>query len=201
MIESKKWLPKIVLVAAILALPGCVKLKWLVTIYPDDSGKLELTIGMNSMLSGLAEMGEEAGGEGAGATPFGDPEEISEGSTGFVAWTAPEESKDGDFKMTKITGYFENINDVKLDMEDDEGEEGDEAATPTTWTFKKNEDGTFEATFVDTSMADDIGEQGGEMGGADSPEAKEMGKAMAKSMMAGFEISYGFIMPGEVAEA
>ncbi len=196
MIESKKWLPTVVFLAALLALPGCVKLKWLVTIYPDDSGKLELTIGMSSMLSGFAEMGEGEGGAGPSAT-FADPREIADGSQGFVAWTAPEKSTSGDYKMTKVTGYFEDINKIALDMKG--GDEEDSEAT--SWSFKKNEDGTFEASFIDKSMNDDITEQGGQFGGDDSPEAKELVKSMAKSTMAGFEMSYGFVMPGEVAEA
>ena len=197
MLGTKRSLTAALVAAALLVLPGCIKMRWIVTVYPDDSGKLELTMGMGGALSGLSEMGGEAGGEVSGG--FADPDDISEDSGGFVAWSEPQQVTEGDFKLTKITGYFEDINKVTLDMEKDE--EGKEKSKPTSYTFKKNDDGTFEASFVDNSMTDDLEEQGGELGGAQSEQEKEMAKAMMKGMMAGFEISFGFVMPGEVTEA
>lgn len=179
-----------VLAAMMFAVSGCVKMKWLVIVYPDGSGKMEITAGMNSA---IAEMGK-MGGEDVEMPQVGDTDAMAENSKGFVAWSRPTESKEGDFTLYTTTGYFKDINQVEFTDE--------EGGKPTKFTFEKADDGTYKFTFVEEGSADDIKEQSGEMGGgADDEMGKEMAKAMMKSMMAGMEVSYGVRMPGDVTEA
>lgn len=177
----RKW-TVLALVLGIAGLaPGCIKMKWFMTVYPDGSGKAEVTVGVSKALARLSEMG----GEGEESHQLYS-EEIVQNSEGIM-WTKTKESTDGDFKYTKLTGYFEDINKVK--------------SNGPSFSFQRLEDGSYALSFQDSSVGDEMAGEDNPLGGAKSEEQKQRRRGTMKAMMAGFEVAYGFKMPGEVSEA
>jgi hypothetical protein len=172
------------LVVAALALTGCIKAKFRVTVYPDSSGKAEVIMGLSQTLKMLGEMGEEPDGE----DPFSelDLQDMVENSAGIV-WGETEEYSKGGYEYLKVTGYFQDINEVELGQ--------------STYALEKLEDGSYELTVHSEGGGDlDIGEDNPikdmDLKGEDKAAA-----AMMKAMFAGFEIAQEFKLPGKVTKA
>jgi hypothetical protein len=184
-------------VMAAFSLGGCIKFKQNAALMPDGSGKMTFSIGFNE--KGVKEAASSMGqGDGMVEDPTEDFADF-DNMHGFVAFTKPVmEEKDG-WKHVTFTGYFEDINKVKV-LED-----GEEEAEQVGFAFRKTETGY--ALTVNSSFKQ-FGEMGdmGDMGDASDapPEMKEMMEQMKKlmeSMLAGFEFSQGFTMPGVITKA
>jgi len=188
----KSWVLILVLAASAM-LPGCFKLKQEVTVMPDGSGKLSMTIGWNKK-----QLDDAFKGMPMGQPPKqADPTDIDlESFAGFVAFTAAEEwtTEDG-WKYSKFTGYFEDINKVKIfHVANREGEK----KAWLSFTFKKEKDGGFHLECVDTlntnaeqtKKADQI-----------PTEMEDMVLPTIEAAMKGMNLERSFLMPGEVTKA
>ena len=204
----RKALPLLVVAVFGLSLTGCLKFKQTYTFMPDGSGKVDFRIGFNEKIvkDTMKEMGGGMGGGGGGmggAPEMADPTDLDIGDiqdnyTGFVAFTMPktEETTDG-WKILTFTGYFEDINKVKIF-----NGEGADRKEQTAFTFKPTEGGGYvlEGTSAYDPGDDDSGM--GDMGGmAEAPEMQEMVKGIMESVMKGFEVSWGVEMPGLVTKS
>lgn len=98
------------------SLTGCVKFKQVLTLMPDGSGKIDLTIGLSEQLMQMAQQ--------QGENPFNemDPMALSKDSKGIVAFTKPTQKKEGGYTYLSFSAYFEDINAVELGSPDDEEE-------------------------------------------------------------------------------
>jgi hypothetical protein len=164
---------------AFLLLPACIKMKMKVLVYPDASGKVEIVTGLSETLAALGEEGEK------GLTGMSGDQMMKQ-SEG-IRWATKEEYTEGDYECSKIVGYFDDINNIKI------GE--------TSFLFEKAEDGSFKLEFADKSTKDALAGQDNPFGGTESDEQKAMIRSMVKAMMSGTEIAYEFHLPGEVTEA
>lgn len=102
------------LLVVVTSLTGCVKFKQVMTLMPDGSGKIELTIGLSEQIVQMAKQ--------QGENPFDelDPKQLSEDSKGFVAFTKPVEKKVEGYTYLTFSAYFTDINQVELGSPDDE---------------------------------------------------------------------------------
>ncbi len=213
----------LVMIAAV-SLTGCVKDKKLITIMPDGSGKVDFTVGFNAKLieetvgGMMPGGGEDEGGMMGNDDPTDlDLGDLKENFAGFVAFTAPklEEGSDG-WKYVSFTGYFENINDVRIfdesddeEFDDDGGEETGEMGmeeepaparereSKARFVFKKTEAG-YSLEVVTT-----LKEKDEDMGGPEesNPEMEKMIFGMMAAMLKDMEITMAFDMPGAVSAA
>lgn len=104
------------LVLLTASLTGCVKFKQVMTLMPDGSGKIDLTIGLSEQLMQMAQQ--------QGENPFEqmDPVALNDGSKGIVAFSKPTQKKEGGYTYMSFSAYFEDINAVELGSPDDEEE-------------------------------------------------------------------------------
>ena len=175
----------LLLLVLVVAMPGCIKYKQALTLMPDGSGKVEITWGMSAQLVAMAKQ--------EGEDPFEklSPEGMKEQVKGIAAFTKPKRKDKDGYSYISYTAYFEDINAVKLDMNQskEDGEGGStsmdfgEAAK---YTYKRNGD---TATFtiekgVVLSMI------------AEAEPTPEDQKGQIKAMMTGFEVSEQFTLPG-----
>ena len=170
-----------------LLLGGCFKLRTTLTLMPDRSGKMEITIG--SPLFALAE--DEAGaGEGAGDPGGLDLEKLKtgdlEGMPGLVAATLPREVEIDGMPCVVFTAYFEDIDQFRL---------GDGPAEEPQFVLRPHEKGHV--------LEINEGEEGA---GMDSwkemtPEEREQMKPMFLQMVKGLEVTQAYHLPGPVLEA
>ena len=155
------------------SLTGCVKFKQVLTVMPDGSGKIDLTIGLSDQMMAMAQQG--------GENPFDEmnPAELSKDSKGIVAFTKPTQKKEGGFTYMSFSAYFEDINEVELGTPD-EGEE------PAKFTYER--DGkTATLTVEDSMMLSAAGEH--------EPIAEEE-KQFVAAMMAGMSFKEIYTLPG-----
>jgi hypothetical protein len=203
MMRSAKTLSLLLLAAAVvLVVPGCFKVKQEFTVYPDGSGKMEIRTGFNAKaiedaLGALG--GQMGGGGGMGGPDIDDPTEITiedldEDMQGFVAFTRPkvEETADG-WTYVSFTGYFEDVNKVKIYGEG----EGDEKSTRATMSFEATDNGyvlTIQNRLGpgDQEKMDELDEVPPEMAG--------MVQAMMDMMLQGFSMEERYHLPGEILE-
>ena len=184
--------PAALLMVVLLAcLSGCVKFKQVVTVLPDGSGKMHMSLAINEQMLGMA--GDE--------DPFAEfdiEELIDQEAAGWVAFTEPQVYSADGFKTVEFTGYFRDINDVTFGGEDpqNDAEFGDDAddgdAEPST-TFRM-QDGTL--TVTGGIVAQMISEMG-----ADPSLTDPNTRAMMAPMMQGLEISESYVLPGAIETA
>jgi hypothetical protein len=165
-------------------LAGCLKMKEDLTIFPDGSGRLLITMSIkedNEMAKGKFTE-EEIMSE--------DPEKMLKEMPGIVAFTRPKLEKKGGFATVTMTAYFEDVSKVRIIGESD----GDGKAL-NEFKFRKEGEG-----FVFEVGGDKVGEGLKELGADENapPELKKQMEAMIKEMMKGFEFTVRVKMPGAV---
>ena len=161
------------LVVLTASLTGCVKFKQTMTVMPDGSGKIDLSIGLSEQLVQMAKQ--------QGEDPFSDmdPTKLSKESKGIVAFTKPTQKQEGGYTYLSFSAYFEDANAVELGGPDD-GEE------PTKLTYAR--DGKSATLSVEGSMILSAVQE-------HQPMAEEE-KAFAAQMIAGMLFSESYILPG-----
>lgn len=112
--RSSYWL---IITGVLLAVTagGCVKFKKLIAVNPDGSGKMELRYGVSQ------QMIQMVGGDEI-FEAFNAEEMIEQEENGWVAFTKPVIETQNGFKIVTVTGYFEDINQVVFESDDDDGE-------------------------------------------------------------------------------
>jgi len=96
------------LLALVSATAGCVKLRQVVTLMPDGSGKIELRYALSQAMIDLARQN--------GDEPFAQvrPGAMSEGAEGVVAFTEPTIEEMGGYTYLTYTAYFRDINQLTI---------------------------------------------------------------------------------------
>ena len=156
-----------------VSLTGCVKFKQALTLMPDGSGKIDLTIGLSEQLMQMAQQ--------QGENPFDEmnPMKLSEDSKGIVAFTKPVQKKEGGYTYLSFSAYFEDINAVELGSPDDTEE-------PAKFSYVKEGKGgtlSIEESMILSAIADHE---------PISPEEK----AFAAQMTAGMNFTESYKLPG-----
>ena len=205
----------VLLAVSAVLLTGCIKSKQVTTIMPDGSGKMVFRIGFNAKAieQFTGGMGGGMGGGDTGGLEVTDPtdvklEDLGENFEGFVAFTMPVEEVGSDgWKYTSFTGYFEDINKVRLfndaAPETVEGEEAPERKAVGSFTFTQTDDGGYLLTsknMLTPGGAGDLGDQAPPDGAEEMEGMSEMIMGMIKPMLKGMELVVAFNMPGEVKE-
>jgi len=164
--------------ALTLLVSGCVKVKQAVSVMPDGSGKMVLTLGANQEMQqpGQPDMSEV------------DLLEMNDESSGFVAFTKPKVTEEAGWKYVSFTAYFDDINKVRLGKEDGEGQ------PPAKYAFDK--DGEGFKLIVTNAMTAQMGK-----GIAEQPDPDQQQLLMAQMALAGLRIEETYELPGKVAEA
>jgi hypothetical protein len=173
-------------VAAFLVLAsGCIRFQEELVVMPDGSGKVVFTLGFNleimdkfkEMMGGDKEMEEK--------TTFSA--EDMENAEGIVAFTRPVMAKKDGWRTVTFTGYFEDINKVKIWDKD-----GEKKTLKASFSFRKEGEGHV-LEIDDRFMASDDNKF------EEVPdEGKDQAWAMIKEFLKGFEMSRGVRMPGPV---
>lgn len=184
--------------ALALTLPGCIQMRMHVKVNPDGSGKVTFLAGVKSGMTDLL----ESFGEGDGAQDLGklgdslSAESLAENSEGIVAWSGTREYQEGGYEYFEVTGYFDDIEKVRLETDDDDPDGG------ITFDFSRRDDGTYVLGFEPSPVDDLIGGEDEDDDPAFESEAeKRMAKGLMKSLMGDFHISYTFELPGAIREA
>ncbi|MEM9415326.1 MAG: hypothetical protein AAGA29_07610 [Planctomycetota bacterium] len=169
-------LTALMLSLAVLLAGGCVKMKQIVTVMPDGSGKLEFTLGVSQML--VQQAGENPLDEFTLENMTGD-----EMPQGVVAFTAPEKWQDGGYEYVSFTMYFEDINELS-------GPGGETEEMFADYTFAQNGDGC--TLTVNGGMIMEL------MANYEKPGPDDL--MMMKQMMDGIEIVEHYVLPGEAED-
>jgi len=165
------------------------------------------------MKSAMLEMAEaqakQAGAEKSGGMLDMDPDRLRKDFEGIVAFTEPVKKTDGEWTTFTFTGYFEDVNKVKMwnDKEAD-AEEGTPAGRELMIGFKFAKEGDGFVLEQTGGIFGDMAEIG-DPGTDDDPEmtpemkkmAAEMAKTFLKGMFEGMEIASSVEMPGKVSKA
>lgn len=155
------------------SLTGCVKFKQTLTLMPDSSGKIDMSIGLSDQLVQMAEQ--------RGDDPFKDmdPKNLGEEAKGIVAFTKPEKKKEGGYTYLMFSAYFEDINAVELGTKD-----GDQQ--PAKFTYTK--DGKAATLTIEDSMVLSTA--------ADYKPISPEEKAIATQMTTGMLFAEVYHLPG-----
>lgn len=155
------------------SLTGCVKFKQVMTVMPDGSGKMELSIGLSDQMMAMAQQ--------QGESPFDEmnPLELSKESKGIVAFTEPKQEKKGGFTYMTFSAYFEDINEVVLGSPDEEED-------PAKFSYVK--DGKSATLTIENSMILSAA--------ADHEPIAEEEKQFVMAMMAGMNFTEAYKLPG-----
>ena len=183
----------ILMLAVAAALPGCFKLKQDITVMPDGSGKMTMTIAFNKKQLDDAFKDMPM----AKQEDTADPTDIDTSMIeGIVAFGKPKEwtTEDG-WKYVTVSGYFEDINKVKVFQEEEVP--GTERAVRTSYKFEKTEGGFTLECVEKLNPNEEKMAQAEQM----PPEMAEMVMPTLEAAMKGMSLEYGFKMPGEVTKA
>lgn len=188
--------------AAFLALGGCLQVEQGSTIFPDGSGKLLMKVGFKkSMLKMIEEFAKQGGGDAKNPLDeLNDPAKLAENAEGFVAFTAPKKTEDGDFITISFTGYFEDINKVK--MHQTQETPGGEAKKTVQFAAKYEKTDSGYSLTMNNDPNEDFRKLAG---GEDNPAAgnEELAKAMLemmKPMLEGMKVTMSVTVPGAIQE-
>lgn len=172
----RRWV-KLTAVATLMmlsAMAGCVKLRQVVTVMPDGSGKIDVRFGLSEQLIALAKETDE--------DPFKEvvPERMKDKAKGIVAFTEPTRQKQGNFTYLSYTMYFRDINKVHI--------EGLGEGKPAKYRFERDgESATL--TLTDGTSLSII---------ADYKPTPESDRDDVAESMAGLTFNEHYILPGEV---
>ncbi|MEM1027512.1 MAG: hypothetical protein AAGJ38_05460 [Planctomycetota bacterium] len=162
-------------------LTGCVKFKHALTVKPDGSGKVEITFAMGEAMQ-AQQSSEDLG--------LADLDElIAQEDHGFVAFTAPETWNQGGFAYQRIIGYFEDVNQVVIEGENDPDAEG---AGVTTFAF----DPAAGTLSVSRCLLQQVAVETESVVSADPAELTMLG-----AMMGGLRIEESITVPGQIEDA
>ncbi len=192
---NAKWIGTRAMLALVLAVaivaPGCLKLDQKTEVYPDGSGRIEISVGLSpmmDMLKNFAPPGEEAPQIPDPGEQFREQAKAMKG----VHWEEPTtETKDG-WTITKMVGYFEDIRAVK----------GDDGAS---FDFEKTAGGGYRLTVTEASVSPMPGEMPmpeGELPPEVDPEMLEnpMVQGLLKQLLGDLRISRQYILPGAITK-
>lgn len=162
------------LVCLAVFITGCVKLKQIVTLMPDGSGKIELSYGLSEKLAQLDEENQE--------DPFQEviPSVMRKKCRGVVAFTDPVRSKADGFSYLSYTAYFTDINQLHI------GGLGE--GKPAAYHYKR-ESNSATLTIMGGPTLSMITEY------KQTPEAD---RAAVREAMAGLMLNEHFVLPGNV---
>ncbi len=176
--------------ALALALTGCLQVDEVLTVFPDGSGKVHMQFAFRkTMLKMLEEAGKAEGLAPAGGlqAELMDPPKFFENARGFTAIRAGKAVEDGEWVRNSVTGYFEDVNAVRLG-----GKPGSSAFQarlgPGTLTVS-NRLFEFREGF----------ERGAAQRGA-TPEQLKASFEFLKPMLEGMRIRFAVVVPGSVTE-
>ena len=191
-----------------LGMGGCMQMEQATTLYPDGSGKLKMTIGLKKSM--IAQIEAMARGLGAPEgevektdffSDFTDPLKLDANAKGIVAWGEPEKKETGEWITVTTTGYFEDINKVKVYSVQNSPGQAPEKKLAFACTFEKTESG------YSLVMKNDSGEALEQLPGAGADggeEAKAQAKMMAemmKPMFEGMKIRFAVTVPGKIIKS
>ena len=172
-----------------LVVSGCVKLKWKITVNHDGSGKFELVGNIDNMASVMGRAPSEAE-----LMDELTPERLKDKTEGIVAFGKVEKFSEGYTEFIKITGYFEDINEVRFWMDDAR------TAGPISFSFVETGDGLWEISLTDKvsqevlKLNDHAGPDGAIVVNKATREAVLFGSP-------GYATNYTFRLPGRVKKA
>ena len=174
--------------AAIVAMAGCIKQDQTFTVYPDGSGKIQLSATVLPMVAQMMKAGEAQGRKGSGG------DEMFKGlKQAFtnVYWANLQKSDGEDGSLTLSgTAYFEDINQVRAGGGGGMG--GPPSEPKQLMTFRKDDGGDGHVLEVNGEL---LG------GGNQLDNVPEEQVAQAKMMLQGFESKVTVVMPGAVKSA
>jgi len=171
------------LLAGLLCLSGCMKIRDELLVMPDGSGRIMFTFSIPSK--------GEAGKFTETMLMSGDPDEITEKVRGLVAMTRPTlVEKDGVVQI-RMTGYFDDLNALKF-MDDGEGAK---AKPKQEFVFRKDGEGTT-VEMRGNLLSDEAPERGRK-----DPEFEKQKEDIFKAMFAGFEFRHDVKLPGTLTAA
>lgn len=171
------------LLAALLALSGCMKIREELLVMPDGSGRIAFTFSIPGK--------GEAGKFTEAMLMSGDPDEITDKVRGLAAMTRPTlVEKDGVVQI-RMTGYFDDINALKF-MDDGEGAK---AKPKQEFVFRKEGDG-FTLETKGNLLSDEAPERA-----VRDAEFEKQKEEMFKAMFAGFEFRHDVKLPGTLTVA
>jgi hypothetical protein len=189
-------------------LSGCFQYEQATTLFPDGSGKLTMSVAFKkSMLKMITAAAQQFGGEG-GVAPdplaeLQDPEKLGANSEGVVAWSQPHRSEEGEWVRVAVTGYFEDINKVRIYTQNPgsvPGEEPGGRKTMFACVYEKTDAG-----YVLKLQNEGANEFKKMRGGESAPNGPEdLAKAMIealKPMLEGLKFSVSITVPGPIREA
>lgn len=96
------------LVLLLVGLAGCVKLRQVLTVMPDGTGKIALRYGLSAEQVAMAKESD--------VDPFREvlPEVMADKCAGLVAFTEPSRETRGGYTYLSYTAYFRDINQVRI---------------------------------------------------------------------------------------
>lgn len=158
----------------LVVLTGCIKSRQVITLMPDGSGKVELNYGLSESLIQMAKDNEQ--------DPFKEfmPEHLWNQTEGLAAFTEPTRDKADGFTFIRYTGYFRDINKLRL--------KGINKGGPCEYVYTRDGDGA-KLTIRKGTILTIIDEN------KPTPENE---KAEVRKAMAGLTLTDQFIMPGDV---
>ncbi len=166
----------------LFGLAGCVKFKQQITLQPDGSGKMHLSIAIDEAM--LTAAGDQ--------DPFEDfsiEALIQQEATGWAAFTEPRIHQADGFRIVAFTGYFRDINRVRFGSPRHPGGAGLGPGT----TFRLNEG---RLTVTGGIVAQLISEMG------QDPSLNDPAtRAMMTPLLQGLEIQESYELPGPVQTA
>ena len=183
---------RLVAVAALAAVCGCVKLDNRLTVMPDGSGKFVLQMGYNeenlrSLRAGGALTGMDLSNLDLSSI---DPRAVEKQSAGFVAFARPRERTSGTWRFVEVTGYFEDLNKVRIWEEGTRREQ-------LSFAFRKTAAG-YDLTARNLSVADAGGSRLATMIRTHT-QLPDAARQFMAPMLAGLHLSEAYKLPGVVA--
>ncbi|HEX7898505.1 MAG TPA: hypothetical protein VF950_12140 [Planctomycetota bacterium] len=189
---------------ALVPLTGCVQGEQAFTLFPDGSGKVVVHVGIKKqVLKMLGEMAKSFGGKTPDGMPiedpfaeFRDPKRLARDSEGIVAWVPGVLKDDGEWIRTRLEGYFEDINKVRLYSV----KTGPNGASTRKLSFSARMTSTPDGGTITLghSVAGEIDELKARMAGDESPEATKAALELIKPLLQDLNVKVSLTLPGPV---
>ena len=186
--------PALSVLCVCLLLGGCLQTEWNTVLYPDGAGKLTLRVAHGRDTAGVVQGFGQTGR--APSRQYTDPDELDRATEGFAAWTRPVVTPDGDWVRVTLTGYFEDVNRVRLYEIDPETK----ARKPgLAFTLRRAASGAV--LEIQDAVPKDLAaqiEKGATTSGGSNPAQIQGTQAMAKQMLRGYTHRLQLTAPGAV---
>jgi hypothetical protein len=187
------------------ALPaGCIQGEQSFTLFPDGSGKLVVHVAVQKrILTLMEEMSKSFGGKTPDGMPienpfnaFHDPKRLARDSEGIVAWVPEVLKDDGDWIRTRVVGYFEDINKVRLySVKTGPGGASSRKLSFTARMTSTSDGGTIT---LGHSVGGEIDELKARMASGESPEASKAALELLKPLMEDLKVKIALTLPGPI---